>query len=210
MPDVFDHKQYLDQIEYSPSYFQGLTGGMLRRLLRNSGTAYFLEEKSNTGRMVVKNYREGTFTDVNKIGAEASRANAWKRDFACYCCHLSCKKSGVVKDGPYAGTIVHDGPEYETGTLFGSNLMLSDLGSLLKAIYDGDDYGLDIISTGNVIGFLMEAYEKKYIDKSFLDGIDLKWGNIEAILKMIEKIAKRDGIGDLASKGLKELADILT
>ncbi|KPA17861.1 aldehyde ferredoxin oxidoreductase [Candidatus Magnetomorum sp. HK-1] len=207
MPDVFDHKQFLSLIKKSPKFFKGVTGGILRRLLRNSGTAYFLEEMSNKGLMAVKNYREGTFVDVEKIGHKASKTNAWKRNFACYCCHLSCKKSGLVKDGPYAGTIVHDGPEYETGTLFGSNLMLSDLGGLLKAIYDGDDYGLDIISTGNVIGFLMEAYEKKYIDKSFIDGIDLKWGDTEAILKMIEKIAKREGIGDLASKGVKALAE---
>lgn len=90
--------------------------------------------------------------------------------------------------------------------MFGANLMVSDLDGLMKAIFDGDDYGLDIISTGNIIGFLMESYEKGYIDKDFLDGIDLRWGNVNAILKMIEKIARKEGIGDLASKGVKAIS----
>jgi aldehyde:ferredoxin oxidoreductase len=78
---------------------------------------------------------------------------------------------------------------------------------MMKAIYIADDYGLDIISLGNVIGFLMEAYDKKLIHKKFLDGIDLKWGDVNATLEMIHRIAARKGIGDLASKGVKALAE---
>ena len=127
---------------------------------------------------------------------------------ACFCCHLSCKKCGIVSRGSDP-VLVHDGPEYETGTILGANLLVSDFKGLMKSIYMGDDYGLDIISAGNVIGFLMEAYEKQYIDKSFLDGIDLKWGNVEAIHKIIKKIAYREGIGDLASKGVKEISEFI-
>jgi aldehyde:ferredoxin oxidoreductase len=89
--------------------------------------------------------------------------------------------------------------------MLGANLMISDHAGMMKAIYLGDDYGLDIISLGNTIGFLMEAYDKKLIDKQFLDGIDLKWGSAEATIEMIHKIAARKGIGDLASKGVKTL-----
>lgn len=95
------------------------------------------------------------------------------------------KKSGRTK-GKYGG-IVHDGPEYETGTMLGSNLLISDMAGLLKIIYNVDDLGLDAISTGAVIGFLMEAYEKGIIDQKFLDGIDLKWGSVDATLAIIEK-----------------------
>ena len=112
-----------------------------------------------------------------------------------------------MKKGPYAGTLVHDGPEFETGTLFGSNLLISDLEGLMKCIYVGDDLGIDIISAGNTIGFLMEAYEKKYIDKKFLDGIDLTWGNVDATLKMINKIAYKEGIGELAANGVRALSE---
>jgi aldehyde:ferredoxin oxidoreductase len=90
--------------------------------------------------------------------------------------------------------------------MLGSNLLISDMAGMLKAIYNIDDLGLDQISTGNVIGFLMEAYEKGMIDQKFLDGIDLKWGSVEATLAMIDKIALRDGVGDLASKGVKAIS----
>jgi aldehyde:ferredoxin oxidoreductase len=155
--------------------------------------------------MAVKNFREGTFSEVNKIGVPQSMKN-WVRSFSCYCCPLACKKSGKTTDSPFAG-LVHDGPEYETGTMLGANLMSSDLPGILKTIRISDDYGMDIISLGNVIGFLMEAYEKKLIDKKFLDGIDLKWGSVDATIEMIHRIATRNGIGDLASRGVRALAE---
>jgi aldehyde:ferredoxin oxidoreductase len=109
---------------------------------------------------------------------------------------------------PYAG-LVHDGPEYETGTMLGANLLITSMNGMQKAIYMADDLGLDIISVGNVIGFLMEAYEKELIDKKFLDGIDLTWGNVDAVLKMLSKIAFQEGVGKAAGKGVKFLAETI-
>lgn len=80
------------------------------------------------------------------------------------------------------------------------------MAGLQKGIHNVDDLGLDAISTGNVIGFLMEAYEKGMIDGKFLNGIDLKWGSVDATLAMIDRIASREGAGDLASKGVKSLS----
>ncbi len=205
MPNVADHTAFNDALGDMRSVFKGVTGGLLTGFWRNSGTAFALQKLSDDGLMAVKNYREGTFAEIEKINAKTSREKAWVRDFACYCCPLACKKSGAVKEGPYK-TIVHDGPEYETGTMFGANLMISDFGGLMKAIYDGDDLGMDIISAGNVIGFLMEAHEKGYVKKSDLDGIDLSWGNEDAVLLMIDKISRREGIGDLAARGVKAVS----
>jgi len=202
MPVVNDHKQFLNALEDARDTYKGISGGILTGFWRKAGTAGVIEMLSDKGIMAVKNYREGTFLEVDQIGAEAAAKQAWVRDFACYCCHLACKKSGAVKQGQYA-TVVHDGPEYETGTMFGANLMISDFGGLMKAIYDGDDLGMDIISAGNVIGFLMEAHEKGLITRKDLDGIDLRWGNVDAVLAMIDKIARREGVGDLAAQGVK-------
>lgn len=207
LPEVADQKGLVDEMADSRDYFKGLSKGkILAYLFRNKGTAMLFEKKSKKGAMSVKNFREGTFPKIDKIGADAARERLWVRDFACYCCPLSCKKSGVVRGGPYAGLPVHDGPEYETGTMLGANLMVSDLDGLMKSIYDGDNYGLDIISAGNVIGFLMEAYDKGYINRNYLDGIELNWGNAASVILMLEKIAKREGIGDLASRGVKTLS----
>ncbi|MBI9086004.1 MAG: aldehyde ferredoxin oxidoreductase family protein [Desulfobacterales bacterium] len=205
MPNVADHKKFSEALRKARKTSTGLLGGIKTGLFRNWGTAAALQSNSDDGLMAVKNYREGTFAEIEKINAQIARETAWVRNFACYCCHLSCKKSGAVKDGPYK-SIVHDGPEYETGTMFGANLMISDFNGMMKAIFDGDDLGMDIISAGNVIGFLMETYEKGLISRSDLDGLDLTWGNVDAVIQLIHKIAYRNGIGDLAARGVKAVA----
>lgn len=200
-PSVFDHKKFLSILERARV---ALNNSPQTKNWRDYGTAGYIVKSSDQGTETVRNFREGTFPEAYKIGAEAARQDVWVRNIACLYCPLACKKSGRTK-GKYAG-IVHEGPEYETGTMLGSNLLISDMAGLLKIIYNVDDLGLDAISTGAVIGFLMEAYEKGMIDIKFLDGIDLKWGSVDATLAIVEKIAYRDGVGDLASQGVKALS----
>ncbi|MBU1368980.1 MAG: aldehyde ferredoxin oxidoreductase family protein [Bacteroidetes bacterium] len=174
---------------------------------RYGGTANALQYSSDRGSQAVKNYSEGSFANISKINADAARKSVWKRDFACYACHLACKKSGFAK-GAYGG-VVHEGIEYETGTMLGANLLVDDLNALNKMIEIADDYGIDIISLGNVLGFLMECHEKALINLEFLDGIDLKWGDADSVIAMIHKIGKCEGIGKEASKGVKHLASLI-
>jgi aldehyde:ferredoxin oxidoreductase len=206
IPDVGDHPKFVALIEKARQSFA--INSADRERWRTGGTANALESSSDAGTMAVKNYSESSFTEIDKINTASARQQVWKRDFACFVCQLSCKKSGMAK-GAYGG-FVHDGPEYETGTMLGANLLISDLNGLNKCITVADDYGIDIISLGNVIGFLMEAYDKKLIDIGFLDGIDLKWGSVDATLQMIHKIGKREaGIGEKASYGVKKLAALI-
>ena len=200
-PGVADHKRFLAALEKARL---ALKNSPLTKAMLEQGTARGIVRNSNAGTEAVRNYREGTFMEADKIGGDAAKRDVWVRNIACYCCPMACKKSGLTR-GKYGG-IVHDGPEYETGAMLGSNLLISDMAGMLKAIYNIDDLGLEQISTGNVIGFLMEAYEKGMIDQKFLDGIDLKWGRVDATLAMIDKIDSRDGVGDLASKGVKALS----
>lgn len=204
IPAVHDHKRFLELLEKGRKSYTDF----VVNIDKPYGSARSIGTGSLIGQQTVRNYREGTFPDVWKIGPIASKSQVWVRDFSCYCCPLACKKSGVVEKGAFAGWS-HDGPEYETGVMLGSNLMISDLKGLLKEIFTGDDYGLDLISTGNVLGFLMEAYEKKCIDRNFLDGIDLTWGNVDGALQMIRKIAMREGVGDLCAGGVKKLAAMI-
>jgi aldehyde:ferredoxin oxidoreductase len=204
-PNVANHKMFLELLDKVREAFGTDSEG--RRNWRYGGTANALQSSSDRGTQAVKNYQEGTFEEVNKIGAKAAREQIWKRDFACFCCKLSCKKSGVAK-GAYGG-LIHDGPEYETGTMLGANLLISDLAGLNKAIFIADDYGIDIISAGNAIGFLMECYEKKLIDRDFLGGIDLTWGSVDATIEMIHLMGELEGIGKIASQGVKHLAEVI-
>ncbi len=172
---------------------------------RKFGTAMFMGYASGRGAMAVKNYQLGTFQEVDAIGSAASLRKVWVRNDACFCCPLACKKNGRVAAGPNAG-VVFDGPEYETGTMLGPNLMIGDLAGILKSIRSADDLGLDIISSGNTLGFLMECRSKGLISREWLDGVDLAWGNAGAARSAMAKIARREGFGDLAAGGLKALA----
>ncbi len=203
MPTVAKHKDYLDLLEKARVSFSKDTDN--RKFWRQEGTTGALKYSSDQGSQAVKNYSEGTFKGIENLATESARKKIWKRDFACFSCALSCKKSGYAK-GAY-GTMVHDAPEYETGTMLGANLMIDNLEGLAKLIYVADDYGMDIISAGNTIGFLMECYDKKLIDKDFLDGIDLQWGSVDASILMLHKIGKMEGIGKLAAQGVKSLSE---
>ncbi len=203
VPNIGDQEKYNELLKSIRSSFMKKGENVMG--WRYAGTASALESSSSGGTQAVKNYSEGTYTDIEMIGTEINRKNIWKRDFACYSCQLACKKSGYAKGG--YETLVHDGPEYETGTMLGANLLINDIAGLQKLIYVADDYGIDIISAGNTIGFLMEAYERGDIDIEFLDGIDLKWGDVDASLKMLDLMSKKQGIGKLACHGVKALAE---
>lgn len=205
-PELGDHKAYLELLSKVRKSFREDNTESLKGW-RHGGTANALTSSSKNGTQAVKNYSEGTFTEIDQIGTEANREKVWKRDFACFSCALACKKSGIAK-GAY-GVMVHDGPEYETGTMLGANLLISDLTGLQKLIAVADDYGIDIISVGNTIGFLMEAYEKGIIDKSYLDGMSLNWGDVPASLELIRKMSYREGVGDKACYGVKYIAEEL-
>ena len=173
---------------------------------RRWGTASAITSSSDNGTQAVWNYREGTFPEAYKIGAVAAEQKLWIRNLGCFYCPVGCRKSGVIRSGPYKG-LTHDGPEYETGTMLGANCGLSDLYPMMKVISVVDDMGLDAISIGNVIGFLMEAYDKKLVDKKFLDGIELPWGSVEGMLAVIQKVAHQHGVGKLLSLGVKAISE---
>ena len=99
------------------------------------------------------------------------------------------------------------GPEYETISLLGSNLGVDDIEMVSHFNELCDGYGVDTISCGNVIGFAMECYEKGLIDRETTDGLDLRFGNAEAVAALIPRIARREGLGDLLADGVRKAAE---
>ena len=120
---------------------------------------------------------------------------------------MQCRVQRVVSvKEPYAVDPTYGGPEYETTASFGSLCMNDNLSSIAKANELCNKYTIDTISTGSTIAFAMECYEKGLLTEKFTDGLDLRWGNHEAILKLVEKIGMRDGIGDLLAEGVMRAA----
>jgi aldehyde:ferredoxin oxidoreductase len=125
-------------------------------------------------------------------------------DSACFACSMCCGNICLVKQGKYIGTVT-EGPEYETCAMLGSNLGIDNFAAVLNASQACDEYGIDTISTGNLIGALIEGYEKGIISLKDLDERPITWGDEETILELIGKIARREGIGDILADGSRRV-----
>jgi aldehyde:ferredoxin oxidoreductase len=172
--------------------------------LSELGTQFFTRTLRDFGRLPTKNYMVNTM-DIEEISAETFVAKFAKRHLACCGCPVHCGKFFEVNEGPYAG-IRGDAPEYGCIAANGSICCVSYLPALLKVNNLANQYGIDVISVGHTIGAAMEWYERKIITKDDTDGIELKWGNYEASIELIEKIAHRDGFGDILAEGALKAA----
>ncbi len=170
------------------------------------GTPWLVDEIDKGGLFPTRNYQQGTFEGAQRINAKTMRKQLVKRDTACYACKIACGKYSVVADGEYKGTFV-DGPEYETIWGFGAQCGIDRLDAIAAANMWCDRYGLDTISTGNAIGFAMECYERGLLSKEDTQELKLKFGNHEAMIELIRKIAFREGLGALLSEGTRAVAE---
>jgi len=171
------------------------------------GTAASMETNNFLiGSLIVKNNQTTWWPDVVKLGAEEAERTFWKRHVSCTNCQAHCLKLGVLRSGRYTG-LVAESPEYESGGLLGTNLGMKDFGQMTALIEACDAYGLDNISTGGVLGFVTEAVEKGALKPADLDGLKPKWGDGETYMKLIDKIAYKEGkAGKLLSQGVARMS----
>jgi aldehyde:ferredoxin oxidoreductase len=151
-----------------------------------------------------KNFQMGPMEDFSGLTPD-KLAQIFVKDEGCFRCFIHCGSIFQIKDGPYRGEPVV-APEYETMWSFGANLLNTDLGFIVAANKVCDDYGVDTITAGSAIGFAMELYERGILSKTDLDGIDLTWGNHQEAYKLLMRIMKRQGIGDILALGTKRAA----
>ncbi|MDD2218123.1 MAG: aldehyde ferredoxin oxidoreductase family protein [Parabacteroides sp.] len=170
------------------------------------GTPMFVDVMNEHGILPTRNFQSGFFEDSQKISGNAMRKEVFVKSRGCQTCPISCGK--LVRTKKYNGVTI--GPEYETLYSLGSNCGINDIEAICKFNELCDEYGIDTISTGVVISFAMECYEKGYIGKTDVDGLDLKFGNINAVFELIEKIGTRKSVGELMGQGVKAFAKIIT
>ena len=176
--------------------------------LMEYGTPAIMALTNATGTLPTKNWTEGEFEGFEQINAQTMKAKIVKRSKACYACTVACGKISRVETGPYAGTEV-EGPEYETLFSMGSLCGNDNLESIAKANEVCDRLGMDTISAGNVLAFAMECYEKKIITQEDTGGLELKFGNHEAMIATLRKIAYRKNIGNILAEGVRKAAEIV-
>jgi aldehyde:ferredoxin oxidoreductase len=161
---------------------------------------------ATTGDLPAKNWLLGENSEVaSKIGGDIMAGQYLVSPHACHGCVIACKRLVSVKEGPYKVDNT-PGPEYETCASFGSLLMVDDLPGIIRANELCNRYGLDTISCGSNIAFAIDCFENGIISRKDTDGMDLKWGDIGAILKMVDKIARREGFGNILAEGVRSAA----
>jgi aldehyde:ferredoxin oxidoreductase len=170
--------------------------------LTDEGTANILELVDVAGALPTRNFQEGQFEHSSEMTGEAWRREYWTRTIGCHGCPIYCSKVSQAK----TRKIAIDGPDYETVWSMGVNCGLTDKEAIVYSNYLCDLYGIDTISVGNIIGFVMELYQRNMISTAELDGIRAEWGNGDALVALTERIAKGDGIGELLQKGVREIS----
>ncbi len=164
------------------------------------GTTVVTSWCDEVGALPTRNFSAGSFEGISHINGKAMRQEIVITDKGCFGCPSPCGKYSNMKR--YNTQV--EGPEYETIGLMGSNLGIGDIQAVAEANRLADDMGIDSISAGSCIGWAMECYEKGLLTKADTDGIELKFGNTEAVFTMIKKIGKREGkLGDLLAQGVK-------
>ncbi len=176
---------------------------------RQYGTGGAMDAFEAAGNLPIRNYAGGKFPQVDKISAVAVMREFGTGMEGCFNCPIKCKKKICVDDAPWHIDPMYGGPEYETLASFGSNLLIDDLKAICKAHEICNRYGIDTISTGATVAFAMECFENGLLTPEDTDELQLKFGNVEAMLAVVEKIARREGIGDVLANGSKKAAEII-
>jgi len=176
--------------------------------LKPFGTPFLVDIGVQSGDSPVKNWAGVGTIDFPAFQPLAKEAviELTDKKFACYMCPIGCGGYMKAGTGEYKYAAGARRPEYETTAMFGTNCLNNNLESVIKAGDICDRYGIDTISAGATIALAIECYEKGFITKADTDGMEMTWGNHRAIVAMTEKLAKREGFGDVLADGVKVAA----
>ena len=177
------------------------------RGLHEYGTGAAMDAYAKTGNLPTRNFRDGDWPHAKEIDAIAIKEKHRVGMGTCYSCAVRCKKE-VELEEPYRVERRYGGPEYETLGALGSDCGVSDLPAICKANELCQRYGIDTIGAGTTIAFAMECYKEGIIDDETTGGVKLNFGDAEAMLKTVELIGKREGIGDILAEGSRRASRV--
>ena len=167
------------------------------------GTPQYTEIINEFGCYPTRNFQTAVFEGINTISSVYMKEHYFVRNQACFRCPVGCAQVCAVKEGPFKGA--ESDPEYETIGAFGGQCGVSDFGAIIAANQICDEEGIDTMTTGTLIAFAMECVEKGLISQAEIQGLDLRFGNGEAMVEMVKRIARREGLGDLLSGGFFQI-----
>jgi aldehyde:ferredoxin oxidoreductase len=173
------------------------------------GTAGMLVGQSFVGGLPTRNWDSGTFDEAESVGGERIAETILKERDTCYGCVVRCKPVVEIAEGPYRVDARYGGPEYESLGALGSYCCVSDLAAVARANQLCNMYGMDTISCGGTIAWAMDCFERGLLTLEDTGGIDLHFGNAEALVQIVEMIGEREGFGRILGEGSARAAQRL-
>ena len=204
-PKVADPKKLRELSKWGVEHLESSDSAGLALL----GTAEIVVSQSKKGGLPTRNWESGYFEGAERISGERMYNEILKERDTCYGCIIRCKRVVEVKEGPYKVDPRYGGPEYETLATFGAYCGVDNLEAVAYANQICNMYGMDTISCGATIAWAMDCFERGLITTEDTGGIELRFGNADAMVKMTEMIARREGFGDILAEGSARAAQII-
>lgn len=154
------------------------------------------------------NWQKGIYDQIDEVNAQALIDQVFVEGVSCFACPVTCGRGSEIREGKWKGR-KGEGPEYETADMFGANCGISDMNAITMANYLCNDYGLDTISTGSTIAFAMECYQKGILSRAEAGDLEIRFGDSDLVIDLVQKIATRQGVGDLLAEGSRIMAEKL-
>lgn len=188
-----------EALEYNEKIIDELLSTKFGQIMQKWGTMFIYGVTNTTGLVRARNFLENQLPNSESIECE-NMDKVSIGTSGCFGCQIHCRHRYVINEGPYAG-LFSEGPEYTSQGAWGAEPGCRNFNTILAGNYLVNYYGLDTLETGSLIAWAMELYEKGILTKEDTDGIELKFGNDDAVLEMIHKIGKREGLGDILAEG---------
>ncbi|MGQ9859371.1 MAG: aldehyde ferredoxin oxidoreductase family protein [Thermodesulfobacteriota bacterium] len=183
------HKELIDFIQ-SSKYAE---------IMGRWGTMFIYDVTNSTGLVRTRNFQANQLPNSEELECEGIETYSTGVT-ACFGCTMHCRHKYQLKEGPWKGRYC-EGPEYTTLGAFGTEVGSNRLHRALEGNYLVNKHGLDTLETGSMISWAMELYEKGLLPKELVGDLNLEWGNMEGVLRLVEDIAYRRGLGDILAEG---------
>jgi len=171
------------------------------------GTAQGIMGANEGGTLPHRNFQDGHTPQAYKLSGEYV-SDRFAHPEGCSACAFHCGRFARVVEGKYRGSYTA-GPEYETLAALGSKCDITDTEPVIRGNELCDILGMDTISAGSMVSFAMECYEAGVLTEEDTGGLQLNFGNADAMLTLLEMMARREGIGDLLAEGAKTASESL-
>jgi len=184
-----------------------LKDDLVSQILRTTGTGGTLDYLHFLGALPIRYFTQGEWWEAAEISGNTMAETILTGVEGCYRCPIACGRRVTIPEGRYATEGAIKGPEYETLGALGSQLLIGDLAAVTYLGHLCDRLGLDTISTGNTIALACYLFQEGIIGPMETGGLELKWGDPDAVADLVEEVAYRQGFGEMLAEGTRRFAE---